>query len=71
MENVGKYRNCATFILLTILVVVKSGFLHSGCCPSYVESSLFRFSIDLDGLGRDFEVEMWVSLVGFSGDEHF
>ena len=30
MENVGNYRNCATFIKLSILVTMKSGILLSG-----------------------------------------
>src|SRR5258708_26163791 len=30
MENVGNYRNCATPIILEILVIIKSGFLLSG-----------------------------------------
>src|SRR5260221_2301310 len=30
MENVGNYRNCATRIILEILVIIKSGFLLSG-----------------------------------------
>jgi len=33
MENVGNYRNCATFIKLSILVTMKSGILLSGCFP--------------------------------------
>src|SRR5258708_16422702 len=31
MENVSNYRNCATFIKLSILVTMKSGILLSGC----------------------------------------
>src|SRR5260221_7140941 len=33
MENVGNHRNCATRIILEILVTIKSGFLLSGCSP--------------------------------------
>src|SRR5258708_37138148 len=33
MENVGNYRNCATRIILEILVTIKSGFLLSGRSP--------------------------------------
>src|SRR5260221_7825794 len=34
MENVGNYRNCATRIILEILVHITSGFLLSGHPPS-------------------------------------
>src|SRR5258707_5287272 len=34
MENVGDYRNCATQIILEILVHITSGFLLSGHSPS-------------------------------------
>src|SRR6266481_1714464 len=34
MENVGNYRNCATRIILEILVHITSGFLLSGHSPS-------------------------------------
>src|SRR5258705_9515424 len=34
MENVGDYRNCATRIILEILVHITSGFLLSGHSPS-------------------------------------
>src|SRR5258706_15289009 len=34
MENVGNYRNCATQIILEILVHITSGFLLSGHSPS-------------------------------------
>ncbi len=52
MEDVGKYRNCATFIILAILVTVKSSSLLSGCPPSYVECSpsvLHQFGWFLEG----------------------
>ncbi len=52
MEDVGKYRNCATFIILAILVTVKSCSLLSGCSPLYIECSpsvLHRFGRFLEG----------------------
>src|SRR6266436_2524115 len=44
MENVGNYRNCATRIILEILVTIKSGFLLSGCS---LQPRMFSFSLAL------------------------
>src|SRR5258708_8093010 len=44
MENVGNYRNCATRIILEILVtIIKSGFLLSGHSP--LLPRMFSFSL--------------------------
>ncbi len=43
MENVGNYRNCATRIILEILVTIKSGFLLSGHSPLLPRT--FSFSL--------------------------
>src|SRR5260221_3900224 len=43
MENVGNYRNCATRIILEILVTIKSGFLLSGRSPLLPRT--FSFSL--------------------------
>ena len=52
VEDFSKYRNSATFIILAILVTVKSGSLLSVCSPLYVECSpsvLHRFGWFLEG----------------------
>src|SRR6266481_5518023 len=43
MENVGNYRNCATWIIPEILVVIKSGLLLSGRSPLLPRT--FSFSL--------------------------
>src|SRR5258708_16923084 len=43
MENVGNYRNCATWIILEILVTIISGFLLSGRSPLLPRT--FSFSL--------------------------
>src|SRR5260370_3635320 len=55
MENVGNHRNCATRIILEILVAIKSGFLLSGCSPLLPRT--FSFSL----------APIWVRFWSFCG----